>query len=175
MILAGGDCEIGLESTIVKLDGDHLTLLGPGAITPEMLQEVFPSVTVDDCSQRPIGENEKPAAPGMKYRHYAPRAKVVVLDGDESSVLSYQIAAAKNESNGILCCEDHVEKIGGKHVFSLGMNPADMAKKLFASLREFGAIPEVETIYAVMPPNDGIGSAVRNRLMKAAGFTVIKL
>ncbi len=175
MILAGGDCEIGLESTIVKLDGDHLTLLRPGAITPEMLQEVFPSVTVDDCSQRPIGKNEKPAAPGMKYRHYAPRAKVVILDGDSERVLSYQREAAKNESNGILCCEEHMIKIGGKHVFSLGKDPGEMAKKLFASLREFDTIPEVKTIYAVMPPSDGIGAAVRNRLMKAAGFTVIKL
>ena len=125
MILAGGDCEIGLESTIVKLDGDHLTLLRPGAITPEMLQEVFPSVTVDDCSQRPIGENEKPAAPGMKYRHYAPRAKVIVLDGEPEDVLSYQKQAAKKENTGILCREEHFDIINGKHVFSIGKDPGD--------------------------------------------------
>ncbi len=175
MILAGGDCEIGLESTIVKLDGDHLTLLRPGAITPEMLQEVFPSVTVDDCSQRPIGENEKPAAPGMKYRHYAPRAKVIILDGEPEDVLSYQTKAAKKENTGILCREEYFDRINGKHVFSIGKDPGEMAKRLFASLREFDTLPEVETIYAVMPPSDGIGAAVRNRLMKAAGFTVIKL
>ena len=68
-ILCGGECEIGLESTIVKIEGEHLTLLRPGAITPDMLKEVFPNVVVDDCTTRKYGENETPAAPGMKYRH----------------------------------------------------------------------------------------------------------
>jgi L-threonylcarbamoyladenylate synthase len=76
---------------------------------------------------------------------------------------------------GIMCYEEHVDSLGGENIFSLGNEPAQMAKKLFANLRKFDRIDDVETIYAAMPPNVGIGVAVRNRLMKAAGFTVINL
>ena len=174
-ILAGGDCEIGLESTIVKLDGEHLTLLRPGAITPEMLSVVFPSVKVDDCSMRPIAEGETPAAPGMKYRHYAPKAKVTILEGTPDRVISFQIEAAKKDGTGILCYSKHISKIDGRYVVGIGDFPEEMAKKLFAALRWFDDVEGVDQIYAVMPPSDGIGMAVRNRLMKAAGFSVINL
>ncbi|MBE6673276.1 MAG: threonylcarbamoyl-AMP synthase [Ruminococcaceae bacterium] len=175
MILCGDECEIGLESTIVKLDGEHLTLLRPGAITPQMLESVFPSVQIDDCSMRPIGKDEKPAAPGMKYRHYAPRAKVIVLDGESDAVLRFQQNAARDDTVGILCIDTHLAQIEGKHVYSLGKDPSQMAKNLFAALRSFDSHAEIQTIYAVMPPKDGIGMAVHNRLMKAAGFSVLKL
>ena len=175
MILCADECEIGLESTIVKLDGEHLTLLRPGAITAQMLESVFPSIEIDDCSMRALGKDEKPAAPGMKYRHYAPKAKVVVLDGDWQAVLSFQKEQAKKADVGILCKDKHLPFICGKHVYSIGDDPMQMAKCLFASLRRFDSFEDVNTIYAVMPDEDGIGMAVRNRLMKAAGFTVLKL
>ena len=168
MILCGKECEIGLESTIVKLDDDHLTLLRPGAITPSMLESVFPCVSIDDCSMRPIGSDEKPAAPGMKYRHYAPNAKVIILEGEKDKILAFQKSAAENNDTGILCYEEHVSCLSGKYVFSMGQNPSDMAKILFARLREFDSFKEITTIYAAMPPVEGIGMAVRNRLMKAA-------
>ena len=170
-ILCGNECEIGLESTIVKLEGEHLTLLRPGAITPEMLKEVFPFVTVDDCTTRKYGENEAPAAPGMKYRHYAPRARVTVLDGDEKAVTDYQKRFLSDKKVGILC----PGTLSGARVRDMGSDPRSMAKRLFSALREFDEMEEVTEIYATMPPDTGIGSAVRNRLLKAAGFHVLNL
>lgn len=175
MILCGGECEIGLESTIVKLEDDHLTLLRPGAITPSMLESVFPCVSIDDCSMRPIASGETPAAPGMKYRHYAPNAKVIILDGKKDKILSFQKTVAQDQETGILCFEEHLSQIEGSHVYAMGDDPSKMAKTLFACLRRFDAYPEIRTIYAAMPPEEGIGMAVRNRLLKAAGFSVLKL
>lgn len=175
MILAGEECEIGLESTIVKLDGDHMTLLRPGAITPQMLSEVFPSVSLDDCSLRKLAPGEHPAAPGMKYRHYAPKAKVVILAGEDSDILRFQSEKAKSEKVGILCYGQHYGRIEGPYVYSLGENESEMARNLFSLLRDFDTIPSVKTIYSVMPKAEGIGMAVCNRLMKAAGFTVLNL
>lgn len=175
MILCGGECEIGLESTIVKLEAEHLTLLRPGAITPQMLESVFPMVEIDDCSMRAIGKDEKPAAPGMKYRHYAPKATVIVLDGDAEEVLAYQKNAAKEAGVGVLCYEEHFTQIEGDYVCSMGKDISQMAKSLFSCLRSFDSHNEIRIIYASMPPEEGIGMAVRNRLLKAAGFSVLKL
>jgi len=174
-VLAGGESEIGLESTIVKHDGDHLTLLRPGAITPEMLREVFPAVSLSDCTLRKLAPGEHPEAPGMKYRHYAPHAKVVILDGKKEDILAFQMGKRTLSDVGLLCFGEHYEMLAGKNTESLGKDSAEMAKRLFAALRAFDEKKEVKTIYAAMPPKDGIGMAVRNRLLKAAGFDVMKV
>lgn len=175
MILDGGPCDIGLESTIVLLEGNSMKLLRPGGITPEMLAPLCDGLYFDPCLERPMKEGEHPLAPGMKYRHYAPKAQVVMLEGEEGPILDFLRSVKDQEGVGILCKEDRMAELEGKYTFSLGSDLGEEARLLFSRLRAFDELPEVRTIYAPVPRREGIGLAVYNRLAKAAGFTVKKL
>ncbi len=177
VILGGGECEVGLESTIIRCEEDlSISLLRPGAITPEMLSAAAGGALVVDVSTRKLEDSERPQAPGMKYRHYAPKAKVIVLEGNAESVLRYMEKMAKDESVGFLCDEEAAKRLG-KRAFSYGRrdNAVEMAHNLFKNLRAFDDHEEIHTVYADMPRLDGIGSAVYNRLIKAAGFDVRRI
>ncbi|MBQ8235740.1 MAG: threonylcarbamoyl-AMP synthase [Clostridia bacterium] len=175
MIVAGGSCEIGVESTIVSIDGEHLTLLRPGAITPEMLSCFCEELTIDPSLERPLLEGERPLAPGMKYRHYAPKAQVVLLEGSEEDILAFMKEQQEKAEIGLLCSDEQFYALSGKNVISYGKNQQEEAQRLFACLREFDRREHVKTIYAPKPQKDGVGLAVYNRLAKAAGFTVKKV
>lgn len=175
MILGGGDCEIGVESTIVMIDGEDLTLLRPGAVTPEMLSCVCRSLSVDPALERPLDEGDAPLAPGMKYKHYAPLAQVTLLDGEEEAVLRFMKDQLSVIGVGLLCSDKQLEHLTGENVISYGKGKEEEARRLFACLREFDHRPDVKQIYAPLPSKDGIGLAVYNRLAKAAGFSVKKI
>lgn len=175
MILDGGPCDIGLESTIVSLEGNSMKLLRPGGITPEMLAPLCDDLYLDPCLDRPMKEGERPLAPGMKYRHYAPKAQVVMLEGEENLVFDFFRSVKDQKGIGILCKEDQLPELKGKYTFSLGSDLGEEAKLLFSCLRAFDDFPEIQTIYTPIPQKKGIGLAVYNRLAKAAGFTVKKL
>lgn len=178
MVLDGGDSEIGLESTIVKIDDGCITLLRPGAVTPEMLRTICPDLRFDDKSMRPLSEGEKPLAPGMKYRHYAPSAKLILLDGSREAILSYMFEKSVDPTVGFLCDgEDMCALLPRERCFSLSscQSGGEMAARLFAALREIDDHPGIETVFGALPVRQGIGLAVYNRLIKAAGFTVITL
>lgn len=173
-ILCAGECEVGLESTIVRCESDGtISVLRPGAITPEMLSAATGGVEVVDISSRRLGDDEKPQAPGMKYRHYAPTAKVIVLEGEENAVLEYMKSMANDTSIGFLCADSSAE-ILGENAFSYGdrSSAKEMAHNLFKQLREFDKHPQIKTVYADMPRLEGLGAAVYNRLIKAAGFDI---
>lgn len=173
MILDGGDCEIGLESTIVKIDGDGLILLRPGAVTYDALCMVCERVTVADAVTHQLAANERPLSPGMKYRHYAPSAPVVLLDGNEEAVLAFLQNEQKNKRCAILCYEEEREQLLDHNLFSVGKRDdlAGQAKTLFSALREADGT-DAEIIYAHLPPMHGIGLALYNRMIRAAAHTV---
>ena len=173
MILDGGECSVGVESTIVMIDGDDLSLLRPGAVTPEMLAPFAARVLIDPSLERPLAGNEKPLAPGMKYKHYAPRADVRLLKGDEERVASYMMRYKRCPYVGLMTDEAHYHALRSKRTVCYGKDAKDEAHSLFACLRAFDGMPKVGTVYAPLPSKDGIGLAVYNRLAKAAGFTVI--
>ena len=175
MILGGGECEIGVESTIVSIDGEHLTMLRPGAITPEMLAPFCASLSLDPSLERQLLQGEAPLAPGMKYKHYAPKADVILLQGSDDEILSFMQRAYQEEGVGVLCSDAQSKLLRGNNVISYGADYKDEARTLFACLREFDHRSDVKVIYAPQPHKDGIGLAVYNRLAKAAGFTVMKL
>lgn len=177
-IIDGGECVFGVESTIIKLDGTHVTLLRPGAITLEMLRELCGEIAVDPTITEKPKTDFKPIAPGMKYRHYAPRAHVTLLDGNIETIASYMVKAAC-ENVGILCYEGMLpDKITScSNVITLGSasDSDKLAHNLFAALRAFDEMPEVTSILAPLPDQKGIGLAVYNRLVKAAGFDIKKI
>lgn len=178
MILDGGECEFGLESTIIRLDGDRGTLLRPGAVTFDALCCVCSSVTVAPAVTAMLGENERPLSPGMKYRHYAPRAPLTLLEGDERDVAEFLIDAAKDPTVGILCYEEEEEALSGcRHLYPVGKKDdlRTQAHRLFAALREADEAPDIRQLYAHLPPKEGIGLALYNRCIRAAAHTIQKV
>ncbi len=169
-ILCGGRCMIGLESTIVRPESDgSLSVLRPGGITIEMLGALLPDTEINDISFSKPEEGKAPPAPGMKYRHYAPNAKVTILSGEREKVLSFMKEKKNDTDVGFICKKEWSGLLGENALtYSDGMN--GMAHELFAILRRFDEMKQIKYIYANMPEEIGIGRAVFNRLIKAAGF-----
>ncbi len=176
MILDGGDCEIGLESTIVKLDGDSLILLRPGGITYDALTMVCERVTVADAVMHLLAEGERPLSPGMKYRHYAPTSPVVLLNGTREAVLAYLQKMQSEKKCAILCYNEEIPHLKNERLLPVGGEDdlAAQAKHLFSALREADAT-DAEIIYAHLPPLHGMGLALYNRMIRAAAHTILKL
>lgn len=180
MIIDGGQVGIGVESTIVDLTGDMPTILRPGYVTQEMLERVLGQVDVD----RTILSNQsglRPKAPGMKYRHYAPKGDLTLVEGDEEKVVSLineRLLEAKKQGKrtGVMCTDQTKESFTADVVLSLGDrdDDAEKARRLYKCLRTFDD-EKVEVIFSESFSDRGFGQAVMNRLLKAAGFNVYKL
>ncbi len=175
MIFDGGECTVGVESTVVKIDGEDLCILRPGAVTGEMLTPFCANLHFDPCLEHPVSDGLCPLAPGMKYKHYAPRANVVLLDGNKERILSFLKNQTEKREVGILCGEEMCQTLACPRALSLGNDPEEEARRLFSCLRDFDEKPEIQVIYAPLPSKTGIEFAVYNRLIKAAGFTVLSL
>lgn len=175
MIIDGGECQIGLESTIVSISDDHLNLLRPGGITVEMLEEVCP-VSIDKAVTEKLSDGERPLAPGMKYRHYAPDTKVVLLDGSDAEVAEYIKQNAPNGKIGLILSNRDARLAAGTDakLLTFGDGDIDEAHRLFALLREVDRLG-CDVIYARLPDKQGIGLAVYNRILKAAGYEILRL
>ena len=175
MILDGGDCTVGVESTIVKVDGGRLTLLRPGGITLDMLRALFDDVSVAEAVTGKLPEGVRPLSPGMKYRHYAPKAPVTVVTGDPAASAQY-IQTHLPEGAGVICFTEFKALFPGRSIHDLGpaADKAEQARRVFDALREFDH-EAVTEIYAQCPDTAGLGLAVANRLKKAAGFHVIEV
>lgn len=181
MIIDGGECEIGLESTIVKIMQDeqgepYLMLLRPGAVTHDALCCVCPRVDIAPAVAHKLAENERPLSPGMKYRHYAPSAPLVLLDGEQDTVLAFLKTEQAAKKCCVLCYDEEVGLLSGGAMIPIGARDdlAAQAKRLFAALRQADAT-NAEIIYAHLPPMKGIGLALYNRMIRAAAHTVLKI
>lgn len=181
VIIDGGECEIGLESTIVKIMQDeqgepYLMLLRPGAVTHDALCCVCPRVDIAPAVAHKLAENERPLSPGMKYRHYAPSAPLVLLDGEQDTVLAFLKAEQAAKKCCVLCYDEEVGLLSGGAIIPIGARDdlAAQAKRLFAALRQADAT-NAEIIYAHLPPMKGIGLALYNRMIRAAAHTVLKI
>lgn len=174
MIIDGGDCDIGLESTIVKIDGEELTLLRPGGITYDALCMVCERVTVADAVTHQLAANERPLSPGMKYRHYAPSAPLVLLDGNSDDVLKFLQREQSLRRCAILCYNEERSALSPEGLIPVGdrLDLAAQARRLFHGLRQADDTG-AEIIYAHLPPMEGMGLALYNRMIRAAAHTVL--
>ena len=176
LILDGGACEVGVESSVIDATGEVPIILRPGGITPEMVEEVLGRVEVDEHVMSPLAEGEAVRSPGMKYKHYAPQAKTVIFEGSDEAVVTaicarYDAAEAAGERVAILGFDEH--DFGARNRISLGHAscPQEAAARLFAALRE---LDERGDTLALCEAVDmaGIGLAVMNRMGRAAAFDI---
>ena len=174
-ILDGGPCGVGVESTVVTLALDKPRLLRPGGVTLEQLRAVLGEVEVDRALYEKIGDEVRVSAPGMKYRHYAPKAPVTVVRGDPQRTAQY-IKAHISGPTGVLCFDEYRECFPTCVVECFGSQTAlaAQAREVFDRLRAFDET-DVRQIWAQCPSDEGLGLAVANRIKKAAGFAVIEL
>ena len=175
-IVDGGSAEIGLESTIVKIDGDSLTLLRPGAITRDALLCVCEEVNIAAAVTEALKENEKPLSPGMKYRHYAPNAPLVLLDGSSDDIQKFILEQAKSEKILMLAYTEEIPYLSGVTTIDIGAREdlQTQAKRLFSALRGANEL-DIDKIYAHLPTQSGLGLALYNRMIRAAAHTVMKI
>ena len=173
-IVDGGPCSVGVESTIIDLTVTPPRLLRPGGLPLEALEAVLGTVTVDKAVRQKLADGEQAKAPGMKYRHYAPKAPVTVITGTPGASAAY-IAAHLTKHSGVICFDEYAPLFEGHTIHRLG--PAGdklaQAQHVFDALRTFDGT-DVTEIFAQCPDEGGLGLAVGNRLKKAAGFHVVE-
>ena len=174
-VLDGGVCSVGVESTVITLATDVPRVLRPGGVTVEELRAVLGEVAVDDAVLHQLAEGARAASPGMKYKHYAPRANVILLRGSDEQYVDY-VNSHADESVCALCCDEDLLHLQVKTV-SLGRRGDYLthARHLFDCLRRIDENETIRTVYSRLPSTEGVGLAVYNRLIRAAGFEVIDL
>ncbi|MCR8746056.1 L-threonylcarbamoyladenylate synthase [Romboutsia lituseburensis] len=175
-IVLGGDSNFGLESTVLDLTSETPMILRPGSITKEDLESVLGKVELDPSLAKKE-DNKKAKAPGMKYTHYSPDADVFIVSGSEEDVFNKvnELILINNENGlktGVMCLEKNKYKYNGE-VISLGSTLDEVASNLFNVLREMDKL-NVDIIYSEEFEIAGIGQAIMNRLLKSAGYKIIK-
>lgn len=172
-IVDGGPCSVGVESTIIDLTCTPPRLLRPGGISLEQLRAVLGPVDVDPAVTRLLSAGEKPKAPGMKYRHYAPKAPVTVVTGPAEASAQTILQMVK-PGDGVICFDEFAELFKEQEVECLGpsQDKRIQAQRVFDALRAFDS-KDAAQIYAQCPDSQGLGLAISNRLKKAAGFKTI--
>lgn len=173
-IVDGGPCTVGVESTILDLTCEPPRLLRPGGLPLEDLERLIGHVDVDKAVTGKLEEGEKPKAPGMKYRHYAPKAPVTVVTGAPAASAA-EIARRVGPTSGVICFDEYVHLFPEQEVHALGpaADKLTQAQRVFDALRTFDG-SSVTEVYAQCPDNRGLGLAIGNRLKKAAGFHIIE-
>lgn len=183
ILIDGGSVGIGVESTIVDVSGPTPVLLRPGAVTMEMLKAVVGDVETDQAVLGPVSSGTKPKAPGMKYRHYAPKAQLVLVEEGEKAQetvpeMINRLAEEKMDQGfqvGIICTEETISQYPRGIVRSLGIRAKEetIAHNLFAVLREFDDL-QADYIFSECFSKSHLGQAIMNRLTKAAGYHVVR-
>lgn len=181
MILDGGPVGIGIESTIIDLTEEKPMILRPGYITPEMLSEVLQEEVVIDPGIIAADDTRKPKAPGMKYKHYAPKAEMIIVDGAQDAVIAKinELTAAKRAEGkkvAVIATDETKERYDAQVILSMGRRSDEdaIAQHLYKILRECDEL-EVGEIYSECFQTPRIGQAIMNRLLKAAGHQVIQV
>ena len=173
-IVDGGDCDVGVESTVISLAVSPPRLLRPGGITPEMLTEILGEIEIDDAVYNKLEEGKDAASPGMKYKHYSPKAEILLIKAELDAFVKY---AEENRTpdSAVLCFEGEEKAMPIRSVtYGRRDDALSQAKSIFDALRTLDKIG-ADKVFARYPKSDGVGLAVFNRLIRAAGFNEIEL
>ncbi len=166
LILDGGRCEGGIESTVLDCTGPVPQILRAGLVTREMIAAV-----AGDCGVYHMKEGEKPKSPGMAYKHYSPRCRTALFAAEEGALAEYAREEASGGTPYLLCTEQTARRHPGLRALSLGETPEEMAANLYARLRE-GERCATELVAVLPEARGGVMDGVLNRLTRACGGTV---
>ena len=173
-IIDGGPCSVGVESTIISLAGERPVLLRPGYVTLEQLRETIGEVELSKAVLEKLDEGEKVLSPGMKYKHYAPKAAVSLVKGSSEKYVNF-VNEHAGEGVYALCFDEEAPVLKTKTVtYGSEFSDAEQAEHIFEALRELDSLG-AKRVFAHSPKITGVGLAVYNRLVRAAGFDVIEL
>ncbi len=180
-ILDGGPVGIGLESTIIDVTGEVPVILRPGYISREMAEAVVGIVDIDRAVEGPPDPQAAPKAPGMKYRHYAPKAELTIVTGGQQDVIDQinRLTDEKEEAGipcGVICTEESRDQYRCRNLKAVGsrLRPETIAHNLYGVLREFDE-EDTAFIYSESFEEGQLGQAIMNRLKKAAGYHIIQV
>ncbi len=181
LVLDGGPSNIGVESTVLDISGEHPQILRPGGVTFEMLLPYCRDITVNQSILAPLTKDEPALSPGMRYKHYAPVGTLTMVEGSSEKVISqciilYDQAVQNRQKAAIFAFTEHVHAYGSRHVMDLGSKkePQQAAAKLFDVLRDMDH-QQVQVMFSEVLPPQGMGLAVMNRLGRAAAFRKIQV
>ncbi len=172
-VVDGGSCSVGLESTVISFEGyDSVRILRPGFITPEQLQSVVDDVIIDkNITSNEMIDVSQVRSPGMKYKHYSPRARVVLVREGIEMFKKY-VSEHEDEKSCSLIFDYDVADFPYKYM-TYGKTPEEQAQQIFAKLREADRLG-IKTLFVRSPRKEGVGLAVYNRLIRAAGYEVVE-
>ncbi len=174
MILDGGDSEFGVESTVITIKNDVITILRPGSITPKMLEDVSKNVQIAQAVKQELKADEQALSPGMKYKHYAPKANLYLIDDRYIDFIKFANKKQQNESCAIMCYDEEIEFLQNKNLLPVGKKDdiKKQTKNLFNLLRSADDLG-VDTVYAHLPYDDGESLAIYNRMIRACAHRVL--
>lgn len=171
-VVDGGDSAVGVESTVIDLSGEMPRLLRPGGVTPQMIEEVIGEIAIDEAVTHALKIGAIAASPGMKYKHYAPKARVRLVKGTADAYIAYVNAHAA-DGVAALCFDEDSKRLSVPTIAYGHRNaPLEQAHRLFDALRQLDELG-AHTVYAACPSPHGVGLAVYNRLIRAAAFDII--
>ena len=171
-VVMSGDCDVGVESTVITLVTNPPRLLRPGAVTVEQLKEIFPDIVVDKAVLAEPTKGERVASPGMKYKHYAPKTETYLVEGDSERFAEF--VNSKQNAAAVCFCEEEDKITVPKLCYGSQGDESTLAHSVFSVLRRADNLG-VQAIYVHAPSKSGVGLAVYNRLIRAAAFRVIVL
>lgn len=175
LIIDGGECDFGVESTVITLAGEMPVLLRPGAVTVPMLEAVLGEIEISSAVLAELREGERAESPGMKYRHYSPSAKVIIFDGTLQEMRQYLFSLDSLDGVCALCFDDDADILPVLRInYGMSDDSISQSQHLFAALREVDNTG-AKVAYARCPSSEGVGLAVMNRLLRAAGFERVSL
>ena len=171
-VIMSEDCTVGVESTVVSLAVTPYRILRPGFVTQEEIAEILPETVVDKAVLQELKSDEKAASPGMKYKHYSPKAEVFLVEGDKKAFCDF---INNKENSFAICFDEDLKDLKIKSIsYGSEQDTKKQARMIFSLLRKVDEIG-AKTVYVHAPKKEGIGLAVYNRLIRAAAFKVISL
>ncbi len=171
-IIDGGSCNVGVESTVISFENDAIRLLRPGYVSVEMLSEVTENIIIDKGVLEQLALTAKVSSPGMKYKHYSPKAEIYIIKGNLSDFEKY-VSENLKDDDAVMIFDCDELSLDVKTIM-YGRNSEQQAKRLFSALRECDEIG-ADRVFARCPSTEGVGLAVYNRLLRAAAFRVIEV
>lgn len=174
LILDGGECKFGVESTVISITNDSIMLLRPGSVTVEMLKEICSNVSIASAVKEELKQGETALSPGMKYKHYAPRANLYLVNDKRIDFVALAKEKQKTENCAIMCYDEEIMLLENKNLLPVGKREdvKEQTKRLFILLRKADDIG-VETVYAHLPSDEGESLAIYNRMIRACAHRVL--